>query len=253
MTITMKNLLSHSKTFLGLRKKITASVREHDYEFAALFLIKNINVQLDNDLEETLQILNTLENLTKKSRVILETNCSVKERILWENILDALQDNLNQISQQLNYLNTSISSKSKVHSSLFWQHNQCIINRIKTDYENLGKIAFQILPQVEKMYWRSAIAQVQEEMLTAVLSRISICKQQYDFTTQYTPHKKTSTIMQNMLRNIPINFTLDEAQKYVSDNMKIETKPKNINWASFFNFPLKSSQKSSSENMIANQ
>ena len=80
MKTTMKNLVSQSKSFLGLRNRKSVAARAHDTEFAALFYIRNINVELDKDLNDVLHDLKGLESLNKKSRSLLETHCALNER-----------------------------------------------------------------------------------------------------------------------------------------------------------------------------
>ncbi len=254
MKTTMKNLVSHSKSFLGLSNKNNAARKAHDTEFAALFYIRNITVELDKDLTDVLHILKGLESLNKKSRSLLETHCALNERLLWEEILDNLNNNLNHINQQFHYLKRNIINKINLNSSLFWEHNKSTVDCITDDYKKLKKVALQVLPQMEKMYFRSSISQVQEETLTAIISHISICKQQFDFIKQYTPKRMASESMQNIIKSIPTNYTLDEAQKYESDDREAELiqqnnfKPKH--WYSFLNLLPKSSHNSSSRNLM---
>jgi hypothetical protein len=256
MKTTMKNLVGHSKSFFGLKNRNNATARAHDTEFAALFYIRNINIELDKDLAKVLHILKGLENLNKKSKLLFETCCSLNERLLWYKILDRLDNNLVQISKQLDYLRGDTSNKINLNGFLFWEFAQSTMYCITEDYEKLKKIAFFILPPVDKMYFRSSISQVQEETLTATISHLSICKQQFDFIIENTPTHITSESMQNLINKIPTNYTLEEAQKYESDNREIELiqqnnfESKSKHWYSVLNLLPKSTHSSSSEKMM---
>ena len=201
-----------------------------------------------------LHILKDLESLNKKTRLLFETHCALNERILWEEILENLKNNLSHISQQFHYLKGNIIKKINLNPSLFWEFNRSEINCIAEDYEKLKNTAFKILPQIEKMYFRSAISSVQEETLTVIAIHINMCKQQFDFITKNTPNNTASQSMQNMVKSIPENYNLDEAQKFESAFRDAELiqqnnfKPKH--WYSFLNLSPKSTHDSSSGNLM---
>ncbi|WP_126340424.1 hypothetical protein [Kaistella jeonii] len=177
---------------------------------AALFYIRNTNIELDKDLTEVLIMLKSLENLNHKICLIFISNFSTSESIIWESVIERLNDHLSQIREQLTHLKENRSSHCKLHSNLFWQQNEDLMESLAAEYRNLEEIGFQVLPPKEKMYWRMNVCDVQSETCTALVSLITICKQQFNFIKQYTPIE-VNTITQTIINTPPPTYSLNEA------------------------------------------
>ena len=67
------------------------------------------------------------------------------------------------------------------------------------------------------MYGINNVHGLQNENYSVLVSRISICKQQFDCIKKYTSNKKNS-IMQKMIKSITENYNLHEAQIFKSEN-----------------------------------
>ena len=257
MQKTMENSVGSSKILLGLKNSHNNSNKAHDSEFAALFYIRNINIELGKDLDEVILILKGLEDLNKKSKQILDEYCIVTERALYDDLISSSDLNLKHIGKQFRYLKANITEKINLNDFLFWEYSEILLVTVVNEYDQLKRIAFHILPEVEKMYWRSAIVQVQEETIVAITSRVSIIKQQFNFVTLNTPKHMTSAEMQNLIGSIPLNFTLNEAQNFEDEDRACklteatEQKNKNTFWSSVLNLLPKYLNKNISENVLS--
>jgi hypothetical protein len=212
----MKNLFNNSKIFLGMADREKASRNLHNSQFAALFYIRNTNIELDKDLEEVLCILKGLENLNEKSSLILTASCSPSNVLFWKPILQKIEFNLTQINHQLAYLKENIVGFAILNDFIFWSQNATVLEVITQEYKKLEKITFEIIPESEKSLWQHSILKVQNEDFSKMISLINICKQQFDFTKRFTP-REVNTITQTIVKNTPAHYSLDEARKFELD------------------------------------
>ena len=67
------------------------------------------------------------------------------------------------------------------------------------------------------MYGINNVHGLHNENYLVLLSRINICKQQFDCIKKYTSNKKNS-IMQKMIKSITENYNLQEAQIFKPEN-----------------------------------
>ncbi len=216
MNNTLKNLFNHSKNLLRMINKKQDQDKTSESYSVALFYIRNTSIELDKDLAEVLILLKGLENLNHKIRLIYVSNCSTSESMIWESVIERLNNLLSQISEQLTHLKVNNSTHCKLHSNLFWQQNEDLMDGLVEEYKNLEEIGFKVLPTKEKMYWRMNVCDVQNETCSALVSLITICKQQFNFIKQYTPNE-LNAITKTIFKNTPSPYSANEAQNCEPD------------------------------------
>ena len=111
------------------------------------------------------------------------------------------------------YLKKNIAEKNPLNSSVFWFQNQSYVDSITENYKSLEKIGLQILPEEEKLYWRTCICNTQDEIFSLIASLTNICKVELDFIEKYIPDTVDIT-SQQIINRIPADCTLEEATKY---------------------------------------
>ena len=213
----MQRILTLSKNLWKGMSSTKSSRNAYDSNFAALFYIKNTSLELDKELGEVLLILKKLENINGKSKIVFKNIDPAHKVKSWEPFLNNADVYYSQISEQFTYLKENLIDKAVFNDFVFWQQIDYCLEIITLQYIDLEKIAVEFLTDKEKMYWINCVYNLQNENFEVLLSRISICRQQFDFIKKYTPNKKNG-IMQKMIKNIPENYSLDEARKYESEN-----------------------------------
>ena len=222
MITTIKNFYHHSKNYLGRNKKKSAS-KTAESHFAALFYIRNTNIELEKDLDIVLKMVKDLEQCSGKIREILSAASRKTKNIDWEVLVDNVNEHLNEIREQLIYLKENRVKNTTLNASLFWQQMGNLIKDITTAHEKLEDIGFEILPEQEKKYWKLGICDVQNETFQSAVSRITMCRQQFEFIKKYTPNE-INMIMKTIIENTPTDYSLEEARKYNVDYQKRSTK-----------------------------
>lgn len=198
----MKHLLDKRKTKFRLLNKKNDSSKIQHAEFVTLIYIRNTNIVLDKDMKEVLLILKELQKLNRKSRLIFKTNCSLSKHILWESLISEINDNLNYIKLQLDYIKENTIKINHFNYSLFWQQNKIFLDTIKDGYQKLEQLGTQILPKEERLIWNSNVNSIQDELFYMMISLLDICKIGLDFIKMSTPDN-LKAIMQSVIENIP--------------------------------------------------
>lgn len=221
MITTIKNFYHHSKNYLGQNKNKSAS-KTAESHFAALFYIRNTNIELEKDLDIVLKMVKDLEQCSGKIREILSAASRKTKNIDWEVLVDNVNEHLNEIREQLIYLKENRVKNTTLNASLFWQQMGNLIKDITTAHEKLEDIGFEILPEQEKKYWKLGICDLQNETFQSAVSRITMCRQQFEFIKKYTPNE-INMIMKTIIENTPTDYSLEEARKYNVDYQKRST------------------------------
>lgn len=206
----MKNLLNTNRIRLRDSKKNKIL---QDIQFTALFYIRSTNAHLDKDLTEVLNSLKELENLNNRSGLIFKINLLPNTKNQWMTILTEINSSSALLKEQFIYLKKNIAEKNPLNSSVFWFQNQSYVDSITENYKSLEKIGLQILPEEEKLYWRTCICNAQDEIFSLIASLTNICKVELDFIEKYIPDTVDIT-SQQIINRIPADYTLEEATKY---------------------------------------
>ncbi len=189
------------------RQSITAKIRHAD--FAALIYIRNTNIAMNNDLKEILQILKEQQMFNRKSRLIFKTNCKLSQRILWEGLINNINDNLNNIKLQIEYVKENTIIVDRFNHFLFWNQNKIFLSTLKRSYQKLEELGDEILPEDERSVWKTEVCTIYDELLYIMVSLLNICKIELDFIKTHTPHN-LKKVMQNVIEDIPKITTLRE-------------------------------------------
>jgi hypothetical protein len=236
----MKKLNKHPKKRWELRNKKNSSGRTYYSQFVALFYIRNTTITLERDAKEILRMLKELQHLNNRSRLVFSTHCSLSKHNLWQSVLVDLSDNINNIRLQFEYILAHIIKKNKINSSVFWQQNQNYINDLEKNHEKLIRLADQLLPEEEKLSWKTSICNFYDEIFSLLIPLTNICRLESDFIEKYTP-KIFNRITMDIIKNIPKDYTLKEARVYEQEYLKIltdyshEFNKKNNLWDSLLN------------------
>lgn len=218
----MKKLTKHPKSKLGLRNKKNISRRACYTQFISLFYIRNTSITLERDAREVIRMLRELQILNNKSRLVFSTHCSLCKHNIWQSVLVDINDNIQYIRLQFEYIAENILTKNKINSSIFWQQNKIYINALEGNHEKLIQIGNQILPKEEMLPWKTGICSFYDEILSLLTPLINICRLESDFIDKYTPKIFNKTTF-DIIKNIPQNYTLKEARKYEQEYLKILT------------------------------
>ena len=219
MSLDLCNMFRAIKSFhhqlrtLLNRQKTKESNSNSESDFAALFYIRNTNIELDKDLAVVLKMVIDLEHCCTKIRLLLNAASPNKENMHWETLVEDISDHLSEIGAQLKYLKDNMLQNTTLNASLFWQQTENLIEDLTSAYQKLEVIGFEILPEEQKKYWKLGICDVQNETFQSAVSRIVMCRQQFDFIKKFTPHVENKR-MQTIIRDTPIHYSLDEARKY---------------------------------------
>ena len=182
----MRRIFTLSKNLWKGLSNLVSSRNVHDSYFAALFYVKNTSAELKKEVEEVLLILENLEDLNQKASSIFQNIAAVNQLKSCELFVNRIDDQLIQIMKQFIYLQDNMHSKSKIDDSLFWQQIDDCLNIITSQVTNLQKIGIDHLSNQDRKYWIDSVHHLQVVNLTVLASRISICRQQFDFSAQRT-------------------------------------------------------------------
>lgn len=211
--IKMKHTLNKRKTKFRLLNKKNSLNKISHAEFASLLYIRNTNIALNKDLEEILRILKELQKINKKSRLVFKTNCTLTQHILWETIINEINQNLMYIKLQIEYIKENTIQANHFNFSLFWQQNKIFVKTIEDNYEKLELLGHQILPNEELLYWKANICNMYDEFFHILISLLNICKIELNFIKTHSPHN-LSEIIQNIIINIPKIKNNDKLKRY---------------------------------------
>lgn len=218
----MRKPNKHPKSRFQLRSKKNTSRRTYYSQFVSLFYIRNANVTLEKDATEILRMLKELQNLNNKSRLVFSTHCSLSKHNLWQSVLVNISDNIHYIKLQFEYMLGNIITKNKINLSIFWQQNKVYINDMEENHEKLIQLANHLLPEEERLSWKTSISTFHDEMFSLLIPLISICRLEADFIKKYTP-KISNRITMDIIQNIPKDYNLKEAREYEQEYLNILT------------------------------
>ncbi len=167
-------------------------------------------------------MLRELQTINNKSRLVFSTHCSLSRHNLWQSVLFDLNDNIQHIRIQFEYILENIIKKNKINYSIFWLQNKIYINGLEDNHEKLIQIGNQILPREEMLSWTTTISSFYNEILSLLIPLINICRLESDFIEKYNP-KIFNKITLDIIKNVPKNYSLKEARKYEQEYLKILT------------------------------
>ncbi|TZF99378.1 hypothetical protein FW781_05485 (plasmid) [Chryseobacterium panacisoli] len=218
----MKKLTNHPKNKLGLRNKKNISRRAYYSQFVSLFYIRNTNITLERDTKEVLRMLKELQILNNKSRLVFSTHCSLSQHNLWQSVLEDLSDSIKYIRIQFEYLLENIIKRNKINSFIFWKQNKTNTDELEASHKKLIHLAIQILPEEESLSWKTGICNFYDEIFSLFIPLIGMCRLESDFIEKYSPKIFNQTTM-DIIKDIPKNYTLQEAKKYEHEYLKVLT------------------------------
>ncbi|MFZ4929368.1 hypothetical protein [Chryseobacterium sp. Mn2064] len=218
----MKKLTKHPKSKLGIRNKKNISRRAYYSQFTSLFYLRNTNITLERDAKEILRMLKELQQLTNKSRLIFSTYCSLSQHNLWQSVLEGLSENIKNIRIQFEYILENMIKKNKINSIIFWKQNETYTNELAAHHKKLVQLAGQILPEEERLSWKASICNFYDEIFSLLTPLTRMCRLELDFIEKYSPKTFNQNVM-DIIKDIPENYTLQQAKKYEHEYIKILT------------------------------
>ena len=236
----MKKLKKLPNNRLGIRNKKNILRRTYYSQFVALFYIRNTTITLERDVTEILRMLKELQHLNNRSRLIFSTHCSLSKHNLWQSVLDDLNDNIKYIKIQFEYLLENIIKKNKINSSVFWNQNKIYTAELEESHKKLIGLAAQILPEEERLSWKTTICNFYDEIFSLLIPLTTICRLESDFIEKHSL-KIFNTISMDIIKDIPKNYTLKKAKEYEHEYLKAltdyshEFSKKNNFWDSLLN------------------
>ncbi|SMO41657.1 hypothetical protein SAMN06265171_101642 [Chryseobacterium rhizoplanae] len=218
----MKKLTKHPKSKLGLRNKKNISRRSYYSQFTSLFYLRNTNITLERDAKEIIRMLKELQQLINRSRLVFSTYCSLSQHNLWQSVLEDLSGNIQNIKIQFEYILENITKKNKINASIFWQQNEVYTDEMEVTHKKLILLTTQILPEEERSSWKVNIYNFYNEIFSLLVPLIGMCRIELDFIEKYSPKIFNQTAM-DIIKNIPKNYTLQEAKEYEHEYLKVLT------------------------------
>ncbi|SDJ10411.1 hypothetical protein [Chryseobacterium jejuense] len=218
----MKKLTKHPKSKLGLRNKKNISRRAYYSQFVALFYIRNTNITLERDATEILRMLKELQQLINRSRLVFSTYCSLSQHNLWQSVLEDLSENIKYIRMQFEYILENIIKKNTINASIFWQQNKIYMDELEVSHKKLIQLATQVLPKEERLSWKVTICNFYDEIFSLLIPLIGMCRLELDFIEKHSPKIFNQTTM-DIIKDIPKNYTLQEAKEYEHEYLKVLT------------------------------
>lgn len=203
----MHQLHKRKNKFRFFNKKNTKTKIRHA-EFAALIYIRNTNIAMDEDLKKILHILKEQQVLNKKSRLIFKTNCKLSQHVSWEVLINDINNNLNNIKLQIEYLKVNTIITDRFNHFLFWNQNRIFLYALNKSYQKLEVLSTNILPEEEILVWKTEVCSIQDELMYMMIPLLNICKIELDFIKTHTP-LNLKKVMQNVIEDIP-KITLKE-------------------------------------------
>lgn len=128
----------------ALRNKNNISRKAYYSKFTSLFYLRNTNISLERDAKEILRMLRELQTLNNKSRLVFSTHCSLRKHNMWQSVLLDLNDNIQSIRLQFEYILENIIKKNKTNYSIFWLQNKIYMNSLEGNHEKLIQMGNQI-------------------------------------------------------------------------------------------------------------
>jgi len=204
----MFHQLHKRKSKLRFFNRKNSKTKIRNIEFAALINIRNTNITMDKVMREIIQILKQQQVLNRKSRLIFKTSCKLSQRVLWEGSINGINDGINHIRLQIEYLKENTVLVDQFNYFLFWNQNRSFLNALKNSYRKLEKLGVQILPEEKRLVLKTEICSVQEDLLCRMGPLLNICRIELDFIKTHTP-TNLKKVMQNVIEDIP-KITLKE-------------------------------------------
>ncbi|WP_223599437.1 hypothetical protein [Chryseobacterium sp. GVT01B] len=218
----MKKLTKHPKKRLGFRNKKNITRRAYYSQFVALFYIRNANITLERDATEILRMLKELQQLTNRSRLVFSTYCSLSQHNLWQSILEDMSENIKNMRMQFECILENIIKKNTINSPIFWQQNKVYTDEMEVSHKKIMQLAVQVLPEEERLSWKTTICNFYDEIFSLLIPLIGMCRLELDFIKKHSPKVFSQTAM-DIIKDIPKNYTLQEAKEYEHEYLKVLT------------------------------
>ncbi|WP_336958980.1 hypothetical protein [Chryseobacterium contaminans] len=218
----MKKRTKHPKKRLGFRNKKNITRRAYYSQFVALFYIRNANITLERDATEILRMLKELQQLTNRSRLVFSTYCSLSQHNLWQSVLEDMSENIKNIRMQFEFILENIIKKNTINSPIFWQQNKVYTDEMEVSHKKITQLAIQVLPEEERLSWKTTICNFYDEIFSLLIPLIGMCRLELDFIEKHSPKVFSQTAM-DIIKDIPKNYTLQEAKEYEHEYLKVLT------------------------------
>ncbi len=83
-------------------------------------------------------------------------------------------------------------------------------------------MTIQILPEEERLSWKVNIYNFYDEIFSLLTPLIGMCRLELDIVEKYSPKTFNQNVM-DIIKDIPENYTLQEAKEYEHEYIKILT------------------------------
>ncbi|SIS71201.1 hypothetical protein SAMN05421786_1011170 [Chryseobacterium ureilyticum] len=150
------------------------------------------------------------------------TYCSLSQHNLWQSVLEDLSDNIKNIRIQFEFILENIIKKNTINSLIFWQQNKLYTDEMEVSHKKITQLTIQVLPQEERLSWKTNIYNFYEEIFSLLIPLIGMCRLELDFIVKHSPKILSQSAM-DIIKDIPKNYTLQEAKEYEHEYLKVLT------------------------------
>ncbi len=218
----MKNSDMEVFTANGLKAKETSSTsvnNNHNHQLRTLLSIRRFSAGLQEHSDQLKQIENDLSELSKNSSALLGADCEVEAHEKWKTALDKINSAVLTINMLLNSANKKVEQKDRSDSSVLWRQIEEQIGKLEESCKDMEDLGFELLAESEQKHWKTNVLNFQESILPLYVSHAMAYKVELQMIEKYTP-EDLNKVTQTILKNIPDNFTFEEAEKYEREYLK---------------------------------
>jgi hypothetical protein len=195
------------------------SSKKYHSGFRALLCIGNFKGSSEKHYAQLMKIEGDLEAMNKTASAIIEANHLPELLEKWEITIKEINQTILSINQVLNTAKDKVAKQDRTDFSAFWKQLDMDLDKLKQAYITIGGFELERLPENEHVVWQKNISQFENTILPAIVSHVETCKVELQMIEKYTP-EQLNLMTQAILKNIPNDFTFEEADKYEQDYLK---------------------------------
>ncbi|MGH1365464.1 MAG: hypothetical protein ACRBF0_18015 [Calditrichia bacterium] len=188
---------------------------QYNPKLRAILSIRNIVKGLQSNWASMDNIGSNLDSLLKNATSLFQANASAEAGINWKAEVDRLYQNVSSLKKILSSVTEKIRNKDAENLVSIWQNFQSFSDEILESILTLEKKGFATLPENQHENWRDIWTGARSNH-SLIRSHAEACSLQLKMIEKYKP-EEIDELTDTILRHIPANFTLADADLYEKD------------------------------------
>jgi len=191
------------------------STPQYNPKLRAILSIRNIVKGLQSNWMSMDKIGSNLDSILKNASSLFQAHASTEAGDNWNTEVDKLYQNVSALKEILSFVTEQIRKKEAENLVSIWQSFQSFSDGISESFSILEKKGLATLPQDQHENWQDIWAGARSNH-TLIRSHAEACSLQLKMIEKYKP-EEVDELTNTILRHIPSNFTLADADLYEKD------------------------------------